>query len=324
MAAEISIDLVAARLELGPYLLGPLAGGRHVDLVQRDQPRPSDEFGAGRVAVGGQLFFDRGQIGGGAAARFLGRAVDHVDQGGTALHVPEEVVAQALALAGARDQARHVGHHELDVAGLDHAEVRDQGGERVVGDLRAGRGHGRDQGGLAGVGEADQPDVGDRLQLEDEIALLTRLALEGEPGRLAARRGQRRVAEPAPAACGGDEPGAHANQVGEHLAVGRLDLGPVRHRDDQVRAVGAGAVGALALPAIAGPAHRPAVKVEQGGRARVHLEDHVTPAAPVTPVRAAERLELLPVNRGAAVPAVASLHLQRDPVGELRHDVSSP
>ena len=230
-------------------------------------------------------------------------------------------MAQALALAGARDQARHVGHDELDVAGLDHAEVRDQGGERVVGDLRPGRGHRRDQGRLAGVGEADQPDVGHRLQLEDEVALLPRLALEGEPGRLAPRRGQRRVAQPASAARGRDEPGAHADQVGEHLAVGGLDLGPVRHRDDQVRAVGAGAVRALALPAVAGPAHRAAVEVEQGGRARVHLEDHVTAAPAVSPVRAAERLELLPVNRGAAVPAVAGLHLQRDPVGELRHDV---
>ena len=238
--------------------------------------------------------------------------------------MPEEVVAQALAPAGAWDQARHVGHDELDVAGLDHAKVRDQGGERVVGDLRPGRGHRRDQGGLARVGEADQPDVGDRLQLEDEVALLPRLALEGEAGRLAPRRGQRRVAEPAPAGRGRDEPAADADQVGEDLAVGRLDLGPVRHRDDQVRPVGAGAVRALPLPAVAGPAHRAAVEVEQGGRTRVHLEDHVTAAPAVTSVRAAERLELLPVNRGAAIPAVAGLHLQRDPVGELRHDVPLP
>ena len=228
---------------------------------------------------------------------------------------------QAPAQAGARDQARHVGHDELDVAGLDHAEVRDQGGERVVGDLRPGRRHRRDQRGLAGIGEADQPDVGYRLQLEDEVVALPRLALEREPGRLAPRRGQRRVAQAAAAAGGGHEPGADADQVGQHFAVGRLDLGPVRHRDDQVGAVGAGAVRPLALPAVAGPAHRAAVEVEQGGRARVHLEDHVAAAAAVAPVRAAQRLELLPVNRGAAVPAVAGLHLQRDPVGELRHDI---
>jgi hypothetical protein len=63
------------------------------------------------------------------------------------------------------------------------------------------------------------------------------------------------------------------------------------------------------------------VEVEQRGRARVHHQDHVAAAAAVAAVGAAERLELLPVDRGAAVSAVARLHLQRDPVGELRHDV---
>jgi len=114
------------------------------------------------------------------------------------------------------------------------------------------------------------------------------------------------------------------DQVGEHLAVHGLHLGPVRHRDDQIGAVAPAAVRALALLSVAGPADRTAVEVEQGRRARVHLEDHVTAVAAVTPVRAAERLELLAVNRGAAVPTVASLHLQRDPVGELRHNAHLP
>src|SRR5438874_1684124 len=127
----------------------------------------------------------------------------------------------------------------------------------------------------------------------------------------------------APAGARRDEPGADPDQVGEYLAVSGLDLGPVRHRDDQVSGVGAGAVRALSRPAVAGPSNRPAVEVEQGGRAGIHLEDDVTAAAAVAAVRAAQRLELLPVNRGAAVSAVAGLHLQRDPVGELRHCHSS-
>ena len=149
--------------------------------------------------------------------------------------------------------------------------------------------------------------------------MLPRLALEREPGRLAPRAREGRVTEASPAAGRRDEPGADPDQVGEYLAVGGLDLGPVRHRDDQVGGVGAGAVRALSLSAVAGPANRPAMEVEQGGRAGIHLEDHVTAAAAVAAVRAAQRLELLPVNRGAAVSAVAGLHLQRDPVGELRH-----
>ena len=54
-------------------------------------------------------------------------------------------------------------------------------------------------------------------------------------------------------------------------------------------------------------------------RTRVHLQDHVAAAAAVAAVRAAQRLELLPADGGAAVPAVARLHPQRDLVGELRH-----
>src|ERR1700749_3086526 len=137
--------------------------------------------------------------------------------------------------------------------------------------------------------EADQPDVGDRLQLEDQVTLLPRLALEREPGCLAPRAREGRIAQAAAAACGGDEPGADADQVGEYLAVGRLDLGPVWHLDDEVRALGTGAVRALPLPAVTGPAHRAAVEVEQGGRARVHLEDYVAAAPAVAPVRAAQR-----------------------------------
>jgi hypothetical protein len=68
-----------------------------------------------------------------------------------------------------------------------------------------------------------------------------------------------------PAAGRRDEPGADPDQVGENLTVGGLDLGPVRHRDDQVGGVGAGAIRALSLPAVAGPPDRPAVEVEQGG-----------------------------------------------------------
>ena len=49
------------------------------------------------------------------------------------------------------------------------AEIRRQRRERVVGDLRPRRGDARDQRRLAGVGEADQADVGEQLQLEPQI-----------------------------------------------------------------------------------------------------------------------------------------------------------
>src|SRR5690348_18111821 len=98
--------------------------------------------------------------------------------------------------------------------------------------------------------------------------MLPRLALEREPGRLAPGAREGRVTEATPAAGRRDEPGADPDQVGEYLAVGGLDLGPVRHRDNQVGGVGAGAVRALSRPAVAGPANRPAMEVEIG---RAHV-----------------------------------------------------
>ena len=92
----------------------------------------------GVAHVNGVLFqfgLDDRQIGERIAVRFQRAAVKHVHQCSAALHVTQEVVAQALALAGAFDQARDVGDGEADIAGLDNAEVGNEGGEGVVGDL---------------------------------------------------------------------------------------------------------------------------------------------------------------------------------------------
>ena len=128
---------------------------------------------------------------------------------------------------------------ERVAAGLHHAQVGHQGGERVVGDLRPGRGQHRDQRGLAGRREADQADVGHALELQHHVELVAGLAELGEAGRLAPGVGQRRVAPPAATAAGHLEGGAGADQVGQHLAVRGLHHGAVRHLQDQVGAVGA-------------------------------------------------------------------------------------
>ena len=67
--------------------------------------------------------------------------VHHMDQQAAAVHVPQEVVAQAGALAGALDDAGDVRHDEADaVLHPHHAQVGEQGGEVVVGDLGLGLG----------------------------------------------------------------------------------------------------------------------------------------------------------------------------------------
>ena len=130
-------------------LLGDFPRGGHIDLVQHHDPGPVPQIRAGDVLVGVEFGLDHVEVGdrvpAGVPAGLRGRAVQHVHQHQAALHVPEEVQAQALALAGPGDKPGHVRRHELDVARLHHAQVRGQRGERVVTDLGLGRGQRADQ-----------------------------------------------------------------------------------------------------------------------------------------------------------------------------------
>jgi hypothetical protein len=186
------VHLEPAGLQFGTHQFGQLAGLRDVDLVQHDQPRAVEQ---GRRAlvdrVGGELRLDHVEVADRVPARFQRGAVDHVHQHGAALHVPEELQAEAATQAGAGDQAGDVRDREPDLPGLDHAELGHQRRERVVGDLRPGRGQRRDQARLARAGEADEADVRDGLELQRDVAVLPRLAEQREAGRLAARPARR-------------------------------------------------------------------------------------------------------------------------------------
>ena len=184
------MDLVAAFLEVGLHHLGELAGLGDVGLVEDDDAgalgqRSTAEVGVGDV--GGELLLDDVEVGERVAARFEGGAVDDVSQHGAALDVAEELQAQPAAEVGAGDQPRDVRDGEPHLAGRDDSEVRDEGGERVVRDLRSRRREHRDQRGLPRRGEPDEGDVGERLQLEDDVERVPRLPEQGEPGRPPAR-----------------------------------------------------------------------------------------------------------------------------------------
>src|SRR3546814_6758440 len=118
-------------------------------------------------------------------------AVEHVDERAAALDMTEELQAETASFAGAFDEPWDVGDREPDVAGLDDAEVGVEGGERVVGDLRARSRDRSDQAGLARGGEPDQRHVGDGLQLEEEVALPPGRSQQGEARRLADRKSTR-------------------------------------------------------------------------------------------------------------------------------------
>ncbi len=234
-------DPVAAGFQFGADEFSHVLAVREVHLVQGHEPRTvvqRDHFAVGtRVAhihdVLFQFGLDDGQVCQRVAVRFKRAAVQHVYQGGATLHVAQEVVAKALAFAGALDEARNVCNGEADIAGLDNTQVRDEGGEGVVGDLGPRGGHGRDQAGLAGRGETHQRDVGDGLQFQHNVAGVTLDAQEREARGTALLRGQRGIAQAALAAGGRDIFGAFADQVCQDGSVLGLDHGAVGHRQDE-------------------------------------------------------------------------------------------
>ena len=94
-------------------------------------------------------------------------------------------MAQAMTLVSAFDQTGDVGDDErLPVVCADDAEVRDECGEWVVGDLGLrGADHG-DQRRLAGIWQTDDADVGDEFELDEQVALLAWVARLCESRRL--------------------------------------------------------------------------------------------------------------------------------------------
>ena len=97
-----------------------------------------------------------------------------MQQHARALDMAEEAVADADALMRALDQAGNVGDDEFARVDAGDAEAGMQRGEGIVGDLRLGRGDGGEEGRLAGIGQADQPGIGDQLQPQPDRALLAR------------------------------------------------------------------------------------------------------------------------------------------------------
>jgi hypothetical protein len=246
------------------------------------------------------VLLDHGEVRDGVAVRLQRRGVQDVHQDGAALDVPQELQAEALALAGAGDEARDVGDGVDGRTGGDDAQVGHEGRERVVRDLRLRRGEHRDQRGLAGAWVADEGHVGDGSELQDDVPALPRLTEQREAGRLTAGGGQRGVAEAAAATLARDEGGALADQVGEDVPGLVEDDGAVRDGEHEVLAVLAGPVVTGAGLAVRGLAVGVVVVVD--------YEEDIAAAPAVAPVAAAQRLELLTVHGGHAV---ASVHPRR-------------
>jgi len=184
--------------------------------------------------------------------------------------------------------------------------ARSEGGEGVVGDLRPGGGDGGQEGGLAGVGQADEAAVGDQFQPQPDGFFLALLAGVGPIRRLVHRALEIGVAEAAVAAFQQADPHARLVQVGDQgLVVFLIDLGPDRHLQLDVLAVAAMTVTAHAVDAGLGAEVLPVAEVDQGVQSIHRLDPDVTATAAVAAIGSAVFDELLAPERDRAAAAVA-------------------
>ena len=165
---------------------------------------------------------------------------------------------------------------------LDHAQVRFQRGEGVIGDLGPRGGDARNQRGFAGVGKADQAHVGQQLQLQAQALFFARAARLVLGGRLVGGGGEARVALAAAAAARHHEALAGLGEIAQALAGGFVvDHRAHRHVEFDGMALGAGAVAAFAVAAALGLVLRVEAELQQRVFMRIGHQDDVAAAAAI-------------------------------------------
>src|SRR5580704_5580724 len=291
-------------------LLFDLVGAHGIGLVERQYFRLLRQA----VAIGGKLRTHRLV----SDARVLAGAVDQMQQYTATLDMAKEAVAETDAFMGAFDQARNVGEHEFAATNVDHAELRMQRGERVIGDLRLGGTDGGEKRRFSGVRQADDPGIGDQFQPQPNGELGAGLAGIGIARRAVGRAFETRIAETAIAAMRQHDALAEFGEIGEQrLAILLVDLRAGRYFEHQVGAIGAMAVLAHAAAAVLRHEMLLIAVVDQRVETVDRLRDHVAAAATVAAVRSAIFDEFLAPERHAAVAAVAGANVDLGFVEEL-------
>ena len=229
-----------------------------------------------------------------------------MDEQAAAVDMPQEVVAEACALAGALDDAGDIGQHKaLPLADVHDAEVGEQRGEVVVRYLGMGVGHHAQKRALAHVGEAHQAHVGQQLELQQHGVRLAGQAGLGEAGRLARGGGEALVAPAAAAAAAGDKVLAGAHVVHDGAGVRVADDGADGDAQDNALTVPARAALAAAGGAVPGRELALVAEVHERVHVGVNAEDNVAAAAAITAVRPAGRDVFLAVEADCPVAALA-------------------
>jgi hypothetical protein len=184
-----------------------------------------------------------------------------------------------------------------------------QRGERVIGDLGSGGGYRADESRFAGIGHAQQTDIGNHLELELEVELLALAAAAALPRRTVGGTLVACIAEPVETAARDQHRLRLRSHVGDQLTlVQRGYHRAQRHFDDDILALVPGLV--LALTVGAALCDEPAGMAKIGQRIQILGADHVNRAAvaAVAAVGAAHRNIFLAAETDDAVTAIAGLY----------------
>src|SRR6516164_6572609 len=242
-----------------------------------------------------------------------------------ALDMAEKPGADPGTVAGALDQTGEVGQDDFLVVQPYDAELRLQRRERIVGDLRPGVRDRSEERRFAGVGQANQANIGDQLQAQPNPGLTAGPAGIGAARRAIGRALVMHVAETAIASLQEDPPLAAARQIGEHLPVlGIHDLGPDRDLQDEILTVGAGALAPCPRSAGRCPEMLAIAVVDQGVQIVRRSKDDVAAFAAVAAVGAAELDELRAAKARGPAPAVTTLQVDLALVEELHGASTAP
>ena len=232
--------------------------------------------------------------------------VDEVEQDTGALQVLEEADAEAGTVGGSFDQARDGGDGGALSGASPHAAQG--GGPRGVrggGDLRAGCGDGADERALAGVGQAEQADIGEDAQFEAQLALLARLARRRLARGAVGARLEMDVAEATLAASGQQDRFAVDIKIGDDLpAIDIGDDGADWNTQQDVLAAATVAIAGFPVLTSFGEELARVAEFDQGIDIAVGHGLNVTAPSAIAAIRPAFRLILLAPERNHAVAAI--------------------
>ena len=214
---------------------------------------------------------------------------------------------QAGPFGGPLDQAGNIGHDKaLFGPHTHHAQIGMQGGEGVVCNLGPCVAHGRNEGGLAGIGHAEQPHIGQHLEFELEASALARMPQRLLPGGSVDGALEAQVAKAAITALGHEHRLVGHEQLVQHFArLGVAHDGADRHLEGDVLAGRAEHVGPHAMLAASCLEAACIAVVDQRVEVGICHGPDVAAASAVPAVGAAEFLVFFMAERSAAIAAVA-------------------